>query len=84
MGFLGDELFVGVAGETLGEKYEISYPYGGRFENVKSIECVGSDVIVFKLGKCLLCVKGEDMRIYSYCGSDVTVKGKIFCVERSK
>ena len=82
MGFLSGELLSGLAGEVTGEKYSVSYPFGGRFENVLSIEEIGSDKIVLCVKKGRLVISGEDLGIYAYCGGDVTVKGKIFLVER--
>ena len=84
MGFLSNEILRGVAGEAVGEKYHISYPYGGTFENVLSIDTISGENIVFILKNGKLILTGENMRIRSFCGADVTVEGRIFSVIRCK
>ena len=84
MGFLSKEIFSGLACEAVGEKYHISYPYGGAFEDVTSIDTISGENIVLILKKGKLILNGENMRIRSFCGADVTVEGKIFSVQRCK
>ena len=84
MGFLSKEILSGVAGEAVGEKYQISYPYGGAFENVTSIDVISGENIVLILKKDKLILNGENMRILSFCDASVTVEGRIFCVQRCK
>ena len=82
MGFLSDELLFGIPSEAVGEKYYLSYPFGGRFENVLSIETISAQKIVLVLKKTKLILTGENMRVRSYCDRDVTVEGRINCVGR--
>ncbi len=84
MPFLKDELISGVFADAVGENYYVSFPYGGRFENVCSIVDVSLTKIVLRLKNGALCVTGENMKINSFCVNDVTIGGKIYCVERVK
>ena len=82
MPFLKNRLLPSPLSEAVGENFFVSYPYGGRFENVKSVASVAADKIVLEMKKCLLVLTGENMRIRSYTASDVTVEGRIICVSR--
>ena len=82
MAFLKEELFKDIMTETVGERYELAYPYGGRFENVISVDEISRCRIVFTVRNGKMILTGENLSIRSYCGTDVTVKGKITVVER--
>ena len=82
MSFLSAEILSPFLDEVTGEKYRVSYPYWGYFENVRSIECVCGDKVVLAVKGGRLVLTGEDMRIGSYEGCDLLVTGKIKCVER--
>ena len=82
MPFLSDWLLKGEGFEAVGEKYYLSYPIGGRFENVVCVAEISPCRIVLQLKKGKLGIFGEGLEIRSYCVSDVTVSGKITRVER--
>ena len=77
-------MLTGVLFEAVGEKYCVSYPYGGRVENVLSICDISKNAIVLLLKSGALCVKGEGLEITSYERGDVVIKGRIERVERVK
>ncbi|MBR1890919.1 MAG: YabP/YqfC family sporulation protein [Clostridia bacterium] len=82
MEFLDDLKMSGILSETVGEKLFVSFPVGARVENVKSVCKVSGSEIVLQLKKDKVVLRGENLKIYAFYGSDVTIKGKVFCVER--
>lgn len=56
--------------------------FAGYFENITSIKSYSSDMIIFKLKKGEVIIKGEDLYIKKYCEGDVAVCGKINAIER--
>ena len=82
MSFLSGAIKSTFLKEVVGDKYQVSYPGWGYFENVKSIECVCENKVVLRLKNGGLVITGEKLCIGSYESCDLLLTGAIKSVER--
>ena len=54
---------------------------GGYFQNVKKISDIKRNVLVLKSTSAEIIVHGEDLFVASFSGGDLSLRGKITCVE---
>lgn len=79
------EILSQIAGNTdtgLSLLYTVVAGQGGYFQNVKSVACFSSSLVVLSLKKGEVRVKGNALTIEKYSEGDVLIHGDIVGVER--